>query len=242
MMNKIMDTKSWRLAQGLAAELALRGTDRSLINEALNYLRAYPQADFFDWLEKLMALGDLFTLSKQTAIYRCELRDACQRLHSVADNQTLAQILGWAARLHSFYWQKPDLALHHSPVRPETLREGDIVEGLVRSEIRRKRGGGPARLVVEIGPGQFAVLSEQDKARYGLEVGDKVEVEIRGVHSLFQFGVIVLKTLEQIRPAPAPPDEPAQGKSPQPPVAADQSELVDDIMAWLRKKGEEGEH
>jgi hypothetical protein len=240
-MSKKMDAPNWRLARGLAAELALRGTDRSLINEALSYLRAFPEADFFGWLDKLTALGDLFTMSKQTAIYRQELRDACQPLRGVGDNQTLIQILGWTARLHGYYFPRVSLALKLSPARPQKLRERRTLEGLVRSEVRRQRGGGPAQLAVQVGPGQMAVLSWRDKDRHNLEVGDKVKVEIRNVQSAFQFDVTVVEVLEQSRPEPPPPLAPAQEEPEERLLTPEQIELRNWTLARLKAQSEEDE-
>lgn len=238
-MNLTLTPAQQRLARGLAAELALRGTDRSLISEALNYLRAYPKADFFAWLDGLKDLGELFVMSQQTVIYREELHAACQRLRPVEDNRVLAHILGWTARLHGYYWERVPLAREHAPLQPRPLRQGDILSGRVRSEVQRHTRR-PAGLVVEIGPGQWARLSRGEAEAHGLAVGDQVEVEIGQVRSAWEFKAKIL-SVPQRRAKEPPAGKPKRVLSTESSTEQDYSSLVGDIMAKLQARSEEQE-
>ncbi|MCB8983448.1 MAG: hypothetical protein H6659_06475 [Ardenticatenaceae bacterium] len=118
-MAQPMDEETmWAAAHQLAAELAQRRIDSSIIKTAAAYTKAHPEADFTDWSLRLVRLGDLFSSSQQTATYRHEFWAACKRLRvkpTSAHEWTL--VLSWSARLYPFYQTVPRLAQRVSDVR-----------------------------------------------------------------------------------------------------------------------------
>ncbi len=92
------------MAHRLAAELAQRDIDPNLLRTAAAYLKAYPEADVHDWLQRLARLGNMFSSSEQTGRYRHELMAACQRLRpQPTSGQEWTLVLAWAARLFTFH-------------------------------------------------------------------------------------------------------------------------------------------
>ena len=114
----MMNKRLWQASHILAAELAQRGCDPNLIRTAAAYLQAHPNANFLDWLERLVRLGDTFRSSDQTERYRQELWAACGRLKDrIGSNSEWQDVLGWSARLYSYYDSYPSKGLKWSDAR-----------------------------------------------------------------------------------------------------------------------------
>lgn len=96
--------REWKMIHRLAAELAQRDMDDNLVQSAAAYMKAHPEANFQDWLTRLVQLGDLFGSSLQTGRYRHELWAACLRLQPQPQSGAeWATVLAWAARMQHYY-------------------------------------------------------------------------------------------------------------------------------------------
>lgn len=93
----------WPLVRQLAAELAQRPFEKSLLQQAAEYIKKRPDADFNQWLNRLARIGDLLASGRNTGLYRRELQAACQRLRPQPPPAAWPWILGWAARLYPYY-------------------------------------------------------------------------------------------------------------------------------------------
>lgn len=105
-MKKMSKNALMSPAHVLAAQLAQWGTDANLLKTAAAYMKDYPEADLFDWLDRLVSLGDLFSSSQQTDRYRQQLQAACQQInetYKIQSGDDWAWVLGWAARLTPYY-------------------------------------------------------------------------------------------------------------------------------------------
>lgn len=104
MEEMIISDKQWQAIHKLAAELAQRRVDDNLVSSAAAYMKAFPDADFMDWLYRLNQLGEIFRYSDQTDRHRHELWGACQRLDpQPTSGQEWALVLSWVARLQKHY-------------------------------------------------------------------------------------------------------------------------------------------
>lgn len=114
--------REWKMIHRLSAELAQRNMDVNLVQTAAAYVKANPEANFQDWLFRLVRLGDLFGSSLQTTRYRQELWAACERLEPHPENGSeWALVLSWAARLQKYYEANMRLARKVSDVQHITL-------------------------------------------------------------------------------------------------------------------------
>ena len=118
----VVSDKQWRAIHKLAAELAQRQVDDNLVSSAAAFMKAYPEADFLDWLYRLNQLGEIFKYSEQTERHRHELWGACQRLNpQPTSGREWALLLSWVARLQKHYETDSQLARQVSDASRVTL-------------------------------------------------------------------------------------------------------------------------
>lgn len=115
-----MNNRLWQQAHQLAAECAQRDMDVSLLRNAAAYLQENREADFADWLLRLVWLGPLFKMSEQTEQHRRDLWMACTRLSPPPENiQDWLEVLHWAARLYGYYREQPQEARQRIRIEEE---------------------------------------------------------------------------------------------------------------------------
>lgn len=105
----------WQIADAVARQLVIDGTDVNELRKAISYLReclnsaqtGEDQAgkSFFDYLKTLVRQGQTIGHSKRTIDYYRSLDDVCSQYLSdyQADAPVLLHLLGWAARLVQYY-------------------------------------------------------------------------------------------------------------------------------------------
>jgi hypothetical protein len=100
----------WQIADAIARQLVIEGTDVNELRKAATYLRDRqdePGAGkkFFDYLKTLVRHGNAIGHSKRTLGYYQSLDATCsQYLGSYQDDsERMLYILSWAARLVQYY-------------------------------------------------------------------------------------------------------------------------------------------
>ncbi|MGF1524267.1 MAG: hypothetical protein ACFBSF_18255 [Leptolyngbyaceae cyanobacterium] len=100
----------WQIADAIARQLVIEGTDVNELRKAMSYLRdRRDQADagkkFFDYLKTLVRHGNAIGHSKRTLGYYQSLDAVCsQYLANYQDDPLrMLHILSWAARLVQYY-------------------------------------------------------------------------------------------------------------------------------------------
>lgn len=106
---KLTDAQ-WQIADAIARQLVIDGTDVNELRKAIAYLREHLDREqagkyFFDYLKTLVRQGKTIGHSKRTIEYYRSLDDVCsQHLVNYQDNPPLMlHLLGWAARLVQYY-------------------------------------------------------------------------------------------------------------------------------------------
>jgi hypothetical protein len=100
----------WQIADAIARQLVLDGTDVNELRKAMSYLREHLDREnagkkFFDYLKTLVRNGNGIGHSKRTIDYYQSLDTICnQYLESYQDDAPkMLVILSWAARLVQYY-------------------------------------------------------------------------------------------------------------------------------------------
>jgi len=100
----------WQIADAIARQLVIEGTDVNELRKATTYLRdrqneAGAGKKFFDYLKTLVRHGNAIGHSKRTLDYYQSLDAVCsQYLSSYQDDaERMLYILSWAARLVQYY-------------------------------------------------------------------------------------------------------------------------------------------
>lgn len=100
----------WQIADAIARQLVLDGTDVNELRKAISYLREHLDREnagkqFFDYLKTLVRNGNRIGHSKRTIDYYQSLDNICnQYLESYQDDAPkMLVILSWAARLVQYY-------------------------------------------------------------------------------------------------------------------------------------------
>jgi hypothetical protein len=100
----------WQIADAIARQLVLEGTDVNELRKAISYLRDHQDGanagkHFFDYLKTLVRHGNVIGHSKRTLGYYQSLDQACnQHLQPYQDDvPRMLHILSWAARLVRYY-------------------------------------------------------------------------------------------------------------------------------------------
>lgn len=149
--------REWAMIHRLSAELAQRNMDVNLVQTAAAYVKANPEANFQDWLFRLVRLGDLFGSSLQTTRYRHELWAACERLEPHPENGSeWALVLSWAARLQKYYEANMRLAREISDVQHITLPPPPDVYRPKQAEIAASRASIPQIITPDAPPSKKA--------------------------------------------------------------------------------------
>ncbi|MGR3277616.1 hypothetical protein ACSYAD_21190 [Acaryochloris marina NIES-2412] len=105
-----LNSAQWQIADAIARQLVIEGTDVNELRKATTYLRDRqdePKAGkkFFDYLKTLVRHGDAIGHSKRTLGYYQSLDAVCsQYLDNYQDDAPrMLYILSWAARLMQYY-------------------------------------------------------------------------------------------------------------------------------------------
>ena len=100
----------WQIADAIARQLVLDGTDVNELRKATSYLREHLDREnagkkFFDYLKTLVRNGNGIGHSKRTIDYYQSLDTTCnQYLESYQDDAPkMLVVLSWAARLVQYY-------------------------------------------------------------------------------------------------------------------------------------------
>jgi cold shock CspA family protein len=96
----------FRAADAIAQSLNKRNTDVNELSKCVGFLRDNPDGSFFfSYLDTIIAEGRAVVRSGRTLGYYRAIQNACQEyLKPYRDDpQTMAWILGWAARLMRYY-------------------------------------------------------------------------------------------------------------------------------------------
>jgi hypothetical protein len=100
----------WQIADAIARQLVIEGTDVNELRKAISYLRDHQDESdagkkFFDYLKTLSRHGNAIGHSKRTLGYCQSLDAVCsQFLESYQGNAPrMLHILSWAARLVQYY-------------------------------------------------------------------------------------------------------------------------------------------
>lgn len=134
-----MNGHLWKQAHQLAAECAQRQMDVSLLRNAAAYLQENQEADFSDWLLRLVWSGRLFTMSEQTEQYRRDLWAACTRLSPPPENNGgWLELLHWAARLYGYYRARPHEA--RKCIDVDQMPSSQPPSRLAKWQVKKKAG------------------------------------------------------------------------------------------------------
>lgn len=105
-----LNSAQWQIADAIARQLVIEGTDVNELRKATTYLRDRQDEQkagkkFFDYLKTLVRHGDAIGHSKRTLGYYQSLDAVCsQYLDNYQDDAPrMLYILSWAARLMQYY-------------------------------------------------------------------------------------------------------------------------------------------
>jgi cold shock CspA family protein len=114
------------VADSIARELDKERTDVNELSKCAGFLRDNPDGPlFFEYLDTVIAEGRAVVRSGRTLDYYCAIRDACRRYLTPyrGDPDTMAWILGWAARLMRYYAVEDKLGRKTRPQRHQPRPE-----------------------------------------------------------------------------------------------------------------------
>ncbi|MGB3492289.1 MAG: hypothetical protein WBA57_06150 [Elainellaceae cyanobacterium] len=107
--DELTDTQ-WQVADAIARQLVIEGTDVNELRKSISYLREYVDREnagkaFLDYLKTLVRKGNQIGHSKRTVDYYKSLDAACEKyLKDYQDKAPqMLMILSWAARLVQYY-------------------------------------------------------------------------------------------------------------------------------------------
>ena len=110
-MKPTMTQADWQVAEAIAQALAKAKIDGNELKKVVSYLRwrqnrGLPGNGLFEYLDRLAQHGEV--RSNQTVGYYQAIAQVCHdSLEPLqADSERVIQILGWAARLQSYYKQR----------------------------------------------------------------------------------------------------------------------------------------
>lgn len=106
---KLTDAQ-WQIADEIARQLVIDGTDVNELRKAIAYLREHLDCEqagkyFFDYLKTLVRQGKTIGHSKRTIEYYRSLDEVCSQylVNYQDDAPVMLHLLGWAARLVQYY-------------------------------------------------------------------------------------------------------------------------------------------
>ena len=106
----------WQIADAIARQLVIEGTDVNELRKAITYLRSVIHQEessekFFEYLKILAVQGQQIGHSKRTQGYHQSLYEVCGKSLKgrISEPNKLLLLLGWAARL-SIYYKNSDLS------------------------------------------------------------------------------------------------------------------------------------
>jgi len=180
----------WQIADAIARQLVIEGTDVNELRKAATYLRDRqdePGAGkkFFDYLKTLVRHGNAIGHSKRTLGYYQSLDAVCnQYLNSYQDDaERMLYILSWAARLVQYYDKGvPTGEIEQPTVQSEREAEIQAVTQAHKFEIGQKlestitaiKG---SKVTYEI-LGSIKLTQKEPKRAFGMTELQQIEVEI----------------------------------------------------------------
>jgi len=115
-MKEELTDAQWQIADAIARELVLSGTDVNELRKAIAYLRAVIHQEdasekFFIYLKTLVRQGKQVSHSRRTQEYYQSIDKVCDQFLKgrISESEKLLVILGWAARL-TIYYTSSDLS------------------------------------------------------------------------------------------------------------------------------------
>lgn len=119
-----MEDQDLAIANEVAQALHSKKTDVNELSKCVGFLRDNPDGPLFlEYLDTIIAEGQAVVRSNRTLNYYGAIRQACRRhlMPYQNDPETMAQILGWAARLMRYYAVESKLGRKVRP--PKTARQ-----------------------------------------------------------------------------------------------------------------------
>ena len=123
----------WQIADAIARQLVIEGTDVNELRKAISYLRDRQNGSdagkkFFDYLKTLARHGNAIGHSKRTQVYYQSLDAVCsQFLENYKDDAPrMLHILSWAARLVQYYDKGVPTGEIEKPISIASEREAEI--------------------------------------------------------------------------------------------------------------------
>ncbi len=123
----------WQIADAIARQLVIEGTDVNEMRKAITYLRdrqdeAGAGKKFFDYLKTLVRHGNAIGHSKRTLGYYQSLEAVCSQFleNYQGDAPRMLHILSWAARLVQYYDKGVPTGEIERPTAVASEREAEI--------------------------------------------------------------------------------------------------------------------
>jgi len=193
MDRRVMRDQNFMVADAIARDLKRKKTDVNELSKCVGFLRDNPDGPlFFEYLDTVIAEGRAVVRSGRTLDYYRAIRDACcQHLTPYRDDpETMAWILGWAARLMRYYAVEDKLSRAVRPPRRQPRPEpgGERQTGTVKwfdndrrfGFIRPDGGGEDVFVHISQTPGQQG-LRENQRVSFAVGKGPKGRSQARDV-------------------------------------------------------------
>lgn len=180
----------WQVADAIARQLVIDGTDVNELRKAIAYLREHLDRDgagrkFFDYLKVLVRSGDSIGHSRRTSDYYRSLDAVCSQYLSSyqEDAPKMLLLLSWAARL-VFYYSKGVPIGEVKPASIKSEREAEISAAIATNNFEK---GQKIEAVVQsirgskvtyVLPGEIKLTIKEPRQSENMEEGQIVEVEI----------------------------------------------------------------
>lgn len=181
----------WQIADAIARQLVIEGTDVNELRKAISYLRdRQDESDagkkFFDYLKTLSRHGNAVGHSKRTLGYYQSLDAVCsQFLESYQGNAPrMLHILSWAARLVQYYdkgvptgeIERPTAVISEREMELQAVKQENTftVGQELESTITAVRGNNVTYELL----GKIKLTQKEHKKANEMSEGQKVRVEI----------------------------------------------------------------
>jgi CspA family cold shock protein len=177
-MKKLMQQRLLALADKMARLLDSQGTDVNEVSKCVAFLRDNPDGvRFFDYLDTVIEDGRAVVRSGRTLDYYRSIRHVCrEHLKPYKDDpKTMAQVLGWVARLMRYYAVESRVERLARPAQEGERRTG-TVKWFSKDKgygfIKPDDGGEDHFVHISDTPGRRG-LEEKQQVSFASEMGDK---------------------------------------------------------------------